>query len=168
MEFANILERAWQSVVTGHGNILSARDIVERWYNKGGDLHQRARRFIRRECLWTAVHYRNTEAVLTRQFRLLAVLLYLEGYFLESDTTGQLPEKYFILLNAPELSSILNKDSAPEVLAAFLSRYPLQQTPLPIQMLPAYPEGERTVIPVADGVTSPLKTPASYAGAYVV
>lgn len=34
-----------------------------------------------RECLWIAAHYRDTETVLTRQFRLLAVLLYLGGYF---------------------------------------------------------------------------------------
>lgn len=121
MEFANILERAWQTAVTGHGNIPSARAIVERWYNKGGNLNQRARRFIRRECLWTAVHYRNTEVVLTRQFRLLAVLLYLEGYFLESDTACMHPEKCFILLNAPEMAPGLINGAAPEVLAAFVA-----------------------------------------------
>lgn len=119
MEFANILERAWQTAVTGHGNIPSARAIVERWYNKGGNLNQRARRFIRRECLWTAVHYRNTEVVLTRQFRLLAVLLYLEGYFLESDIACMHPEKCFILLNAPEMAPGLINGAAAEVLAAF-------------------------------------------------
>jgi hypothetical protein len=118
VEFANILARAWQTAVTGHGNIPSARDVVERWYNKGGDLNQRARRFIRRECLWTAVQYLNTEAVLTRQFRLLAVLLYLEGYFLESDTACMLPEKCFILLNAPEMAPGLINGADPEVLAA--------------------------------------------------
>ncbi|MEG6258783.1 hypothetical protein [Enterobacter bugandensis] len=112
MEFANILEQAWQTAVTGHGNIPSARAIVERWY-KGGYLNQRARRFIRRECLWTAVHYRNTEVVLTRQFRLLAVLLYLEGYFLESDTACMHPEKCFILLNAPEMAPGLINGAAP-------------------------------------------------------
>lgn len=67
MEFANILARAWQTATMGNDS-PSARDIVERRYNKGGDLNHRARRFIRRECLWVAVHYRNTEAVLTRQF----------------------------------------------------------------------------------------------------
>lgn len=119
MAFANILERAWQTAVTGHGNIPSARAIIERWYNKGGDLNQRARRFIRSECLWTAAHYRNTEVVLTRQFRLLAVLLYLEGYFLESDTACMHPEKCFILLNGPEMAPGLINGAAPEVLAAF-------------------------------------------------
>ncbi|ELD3253269.1 hypothetical protein QUR14_003659 [Enterobacter hormaechei] len=73
---------------------------------------------MRRECLWIAVHYRHTEAVLIRQFRLLAVLLYLEDYFLESDTACMLPEKCFILLNAPGLSASLLKGAAPEVLTA--------------------------------------------------
>ena len=65
-----------------------------------------------RECLWIAAHYRDTEAVLTRQFRLLAVLLYLGGYFPKGNAGGMLPEKCFILLNAPELSSLLTDDTA--------------------------------------------------------
>ncbi|MGQ3664428.1 hypothetical protein [Citrobacter braakii] len=64
------------------------------------------------------MHYRNTEVVLTRQFRLLAVLLYLEDYFLKRDTTSRLPEKCFILLNTPELAPALISDSAPGVLIA--------------------------------------------------
>ena len=50
---------------------------------------------------------------------LLAVLLYLEGYFLESDTACMHPEKCFILLNAPEMAPGLINGAAPEVLAAF-------------------------------------------------
>ncbi|HBW1753677.1 TPA: hypothetical protein SLP08_002463 [Citrobacter freundii] len=71
-----------------------------------------------RECLWIAAHYRDTEAVLTRQFRLLAVLLYLGGYFPKGNAGGMLPEKCFILLNAPELSSLLTDDMTTDVLAA--------------------------------------------------
>ncbi len=71
-----------------------------------------------RECLWIAAHYRDTEAVLTRQFRLLAVLLYLGGYFPKGNADCMLPEKCFILLNAPELSSLLTDDTAPDVLVA--------------------------------------------------
>ncbi len=71
-----------------------------------------------RECLWIAAHYRDTEAVLTRQFRLLAALLYLGGYFPKGNAGGMLPEKCFILLNAPELSSLLADDTAPDVLVA--------------------------------------------------
>lgn len=119
MEFANILARAWPTATMGNDSTRTARDIVEHWYNKGGDLNQRSRRFIRRECLWIAVHYRNTEAVFTRQFLLLAVLLYLEGYFLEIDPAGMLPEKCYIYLNAPELSPGLINGVAPEVLWAF-------------------------------------------------
>lgn len=52
--------------------------------------------------------------MLIRQFRLLAVLLYLEGYILESDTACLLPEKCCILLNAPDLSVSLLNRAAPE------------------------------------------------------
>lgn len=75
MDISTLLARSWQTATTGDESIRSARDIVERWYDKGGDLTRRTRRFMLRECLWIAAHYRDTEAVLTRQFRLLAVLL---------------------------------------------------------------------------------------------
>ena len=118
MDIATLLARSWQTATTGDDSIRSARDIVEHWYDKGGDLTRRTRRFMRRECLWIAAHYRDTETVLTRQFRLLAVLLYLGGYFPKGNAEGMLPEKWFILLNAPELSPILTDDTAPDVLAA--------------------------------------------------
>ena len=118
MDTSTLLARSWQTATTGNDSIRSARDIVERWYDKGGDLTQRTRRFMLRECLWIAAHYRDTEAVLTRQFRLLAVLLYLGGYFPKGNAGGMLPEKCFILLNAPELSPLLTNDMAPDVLAA--------------------------------------------------
>ena len=71
-----------------------------------------------RECLWIAAHERDAEAVLPRQFRRLAVLLYLGGYFPKGNAGSMLPEKCFILLNAPELSSLLTDDMTPDVLAA--------------------------------------------------
>ena len=118
MDISTLLAWSWQTATTGDGSIRSARDIVERWYDKGGDLTRRTRRFMLRECLWIAAHYRDTEAVLTRQFRLLAVLLYLGGYFPKGNAGGMLPEKCFILLNAPELSPLLTDDTTPDVLAA--------------------------------------------------
>lgn len=70
------------------------------------------------ECLWIAAHYRDTEAVLTRQFHLLGVLLYLGDYFPKGNACGMLPEKCFILLNDPELSTLLTDDTTPDVLVA--------------------------------------------------
>lgn len=131
MDITILLARAWQAATMGNDTTRSARDIVEHWYHKGGDLNQRARRFIRRECLWIAVHYRNTEAVFTRQFRLLAVLLYLEGYFLESDPAGMLPVKCYIFLNAPERAPGLIKGVAPEVLWAFCRDLHCNRRPSP-------------------------------------
>ena len=107
MDISTLLARAWQTAITGDDSIRSGRDSGERGSDKGGDLTRRTRRFMLRECLWIAAHYRDTEAVLTRQFRLLAVLLYLGGYFPKGNTDGMLPEKCFIFLNAPELSSLL-------------------------------------------------------------
>lgn len=118
MDISTLLARSWQTATTGDDSIRSARDIVERWYDKGGDLTRRTRRFMLRECLWIVAHYRDTEAVLTRQFRLLAVLLYLGGYFPKGNADDMLPEKCFILLNAPELSPLLTDDTTPDVLAA--------------------------------------------------
>lgn len=92
MDISTLLARSWQTATTGDGSVCSARDIVERWYDKGGEL--------------------------TRQFRLLTVLLYLGGYFPKGNAGGMLPEKCFILLNAPELSSLLADDTAPDVLVA--------------------------------------------------
>ncbi|HFI5644588.1 TPA: hypothetical protein ACGQVP_005717 [Raoultella planticola] len=65
MDIATLLARSWQTATTGDDSIRSARDIVEHWYDKGGDLTRR-----------------------TRQFRLLAVLLYLGGYFPEGNATA--------------------------------------------------------------------------------
>ncbi|VEB67434.1 Uncharacterised protein [Raoultella ornithinolytica] len=72
----------------GDDSIRSARDIVELWYDKGGDLILWTRRFMLWKCLWIAAHYRNTDAVLIWQFRLLSILLYLGGYVPKGNTNG--------------------------------------------------------------------------------
>lgn len=133
MDITTLLSRSWLTATKGNDTIRSARDIVERWYDKGGDPDQRARRFIRRECLWVAVHYRHTEAVLTRQFRLLAVLLYLGGYFPKGDAACMLPEKCFILLNAPELSTSLINGTPPAVLVAVCRDLHRNRRPTPFR-----------------------------------
>lgn len=52
MDILTLLARSWQTATTGDDSVRSARDIVERWYDKGGDLTLRTRRFMMRECLW--------------------------------------------------------------------------------------------------------------------
>lgn len=132
MDIATLLARSWQTATTGDDAIHSARDIVERWYNKGGDLARRTRRFMLWECLWIAVHYRDTEAVLTRQFRLLAVLLYLGGYFPKGDAACMLPEKCFILLNYPEQSALLTDSMTSDVLASSCRDLYRRRRPSPV------------------------------------
>lgn len=85
---------AWYCATNDEKSLPDARGIAERWLNKGGDIHQRAARFLIQESLYVAglstvtiVCGRVPFSLLVRQLRLLAVMQHLNGQDLRQETT---------------------------------------------------------------------------------
>lgn len=134
----------------GDDSIRSARDIVELWYDKGGDLILRTRRFMLRECLWIDSHTLSERRCGTHPTVSPAINITVSGRLCsEREYQRHFPEKCFILLNAARLSPSLTDKMAPDVLAASL--YPLLlQTDIFDKVLLPYALSKRIPVSIDD------------------
>lgn len=92
-----LLSQAWHSAARGGELFPSARQVTNRWLDKGGDINRRAERFIWRETLRSAgltlsaaLCGQSVFTVRVCQLRLLAVLLSLGEEDLRAEATQRL------------------------------------------------------------------------------
>lgn len=97
----NIIFQAWHNAVHGKVGFNSASDLAECWLDKGGDINLQLRRFINRESVLIAFNVINPATALSRQFRLLLIILYLGGKYSFVEHSKYDALKMFIHLYVP-------------------------------------------------------------------
>lgn len=107
----NVIFQAWNNAVYGTLGFSSAKDLAERWLNKGGNINLIVRRFINRESIFFTIGVRNPAGSLSRQFRLLLSILYLGGKYTCTAYSKHRSLQMFVRLYTPGSCIVCQNDT---------------------------------------------------------